>query len=328
MRRYRSGGRVRGYQGGGLAQVSAPRGGVPPWVEPAGYMEPEGYQAGGRTQPWSGAQRQQWRGAAGNPARRQNLRRAYNSYTPEQQAGYTGRVGYQKGPQAPAPQAAGRAGMMADAQQQQQALQQRAGMAGAQADYQQGLAAQRGARPPVYGDAPQPGMAYPGGTPGFYGPGGPGGGQGILPGEGDMGGYRKSIYDRPFGNMRDQLGRQGTPPTPGGAGRWTPQQQQAWRGAAGNPALRGAMGQQHQQRQALGRQPGAGGITGGARVPPNMQGYLQKQRMMNRPPSNVGGGVNRVGQQDQQGGLSRAMQRGTGRRPMSRRGGFPGGGMQ
>ncbi len=73
---------------------------------------------------------------------------------------------------------------------------------------------------------------------------------------------------------------------------------------------------------------GGGGIPGGARVPPNLQGFLQKQRMMNRPPSNVGGGVNRVGQQDQQGALSRAMQRGTGRRPMSRRGGFPGRGMR
>jgi hypothetical protein len=73
---------------------------------------------------------------------------------------------------------------------------------------------------------------------------------------------------------------------------------------------------------------GGGGITGGAKVPPSLAGSLQKRRMMNRPPSNVGGGVNRVGQQDQQGGLSRALQRGTGRRPMSRRGGFPGRGMR
>jgi len=74
--------------------------------------------------------------------------------------------------------------------------------------------------------------------------------------------------------------------------------------------------------------PGGGGIPGGPRVPPNMRGYLQKQRMMNRPPANVGGGVNRVGQQDQQGGLARALQRGTGRPPMSRRAGFPGGGVR
>ena len=66
-----------------------------------------------------------------------------------------------------------------------------------------------------------------------------------------------------------------------------------------------------------------GGIPGGPRVPPNMRGYLQKQRMQNRPPRGpVGGGGNRVGMADQQGALSRAMQRGTGRPPMSRRMGF------
>lgn len=70
---------------------------------------------------------------------------------------------------------------------------------------------------------------------------------------------------------------------------------------------------------------GGGGIPGGPRVPPNMRGYLQRQRMMNRPPANVGGGANRVGMQDQQGGLARALQRGTGRPPMSRRTAFPGG---
>ena len=70
---------------------------------------------------------------------------------------------------------------------------------------------------------------------------------------------------------------------------------------------------------------GGGGIPGGPRVPPNRRGYLQRQRMMNRPPANVGGGANRVGMQDQQGGLARALQRGTGRPPMSRRTAFPGG---
>ena len=74
--------------------------------------------------------------------------------------------------------------------------------------------------------------------------------------------------------------------------------------------------------------PGGGGVPGGPRVPPNQRGFLQRQRMMNRPPANVGGGVNRVGQQDQQGGLARALQRGTGRPPMSRRAGFPGGGVR
>jgi hypothetical protein len=73
---------------------------------------------------------------------------------------------------------------------------------------------------------------------------------------------------------------------------------------------------------------GGPGPRGGPGVAPNMRGMLQKMRMQNRPPANVGGGVNRVGMQDQQGGLARALQRGTGRRPMSRRGGFPGGGMR
>lgn len=69
--------------------------------------------------------------------------------------------------------------------------------------------------------------------------------------------------------------------------------------------------------------PGPGDIPGGPRVPPNMRGYLQKMRMQNRPPSGpVGGGGNRVGMQDQQGALSRALQRGTGRPPMSRRSAF------
>lgn len=73
-------------------------------------------------------------------------------------------------------------------------------------------------------------------------------------------------------------------------------------------------------------------IEGGPQIPPNMQGQLQKMRMMNRPrrgfsgPAGAGGppGGNRVGMQDQQGGLARALQRGTGRPPMSRRSGFPG----
>jgi len=70
--------------------------------------------------------------------------------------------------------------------------------------------------------------------------------------------------------------------------------------------------------------PGESGpmIPGGPRVPPNLQGYLQKMRMQNRPPANVGGGANRVGMQDQQGGMARALQRGTGRPPMSRRSAF------
>lgn len=72
-----------------------------------------------------------------------------------------------------------------------------------------------------------------------------------------------------------------------------------------------------------GKEPGGGGIIGGARVPPNMQGFLQRMRMQNRPPTGPGGGGgNRVGMADQQGAYARATQRGTGRAPMSRRMGF------
>jgi hypothetical protein len=77
--------------------------------------------------------------------------------------------------------------------------------------------------------------------------------------------------------------------------------------------------------------PGGGpGQRGGPMIPPNLRGYLQQSRMMNRPrrgvpgPAGAGGQPNRVGMQDQQGGLARALQRGTGRPPTSRRSGFPG----
>jgi hypothetical protein len=72
---------------------------------------------------------------------------------------------------------------------------------------------------------------------------------------------------------------------------------------------------------------GGPGPRGGPQMPPNMRGMLQKMRMSNRPrrgfsgPAGAGGPPNRVGQSDQQGGLARALQRGTGRPPMSRRSG-------
>lgn len=68
---------------------------------------------------------------------------------------------------------------------------------------------------------------------------------------------------------------------------------------------------------------GGEGIPGGPRVPPNLRGFLQKQRMMNRP-GGMGQQRKQVGMGDQQGGLSRAMQTQTGRRPISRRAAFPG----
>ncbi len=70
------------------------------------------------------------------------------------------------------------------------------------------------------------------------------------------------------------------------------------------------------------------GPVGGPRIPSNLRGMLQRRMMENRPrrgipgPAGAGGAPNRVGQSDQQGGLSRALQRGTGRPPMSRRSGF------
>ena len=79
-----------------------------------------------------------------------------------------------------------------------------------------------------------------------------------------------------------------------------------------------------------GMPPGRGGPgpEGGPQMPPNMRGMLQKMKMQNRPrrgfsgPAGAGGPPNnRVGQSDQQGGLARALQRGTGRPPMSRRSG-------
>lgn len=69
-----------------------------------------------------------------------------------------------------------------------------------------------------------------------------------------------------------------------------------------------------------GRQMIGAEMQGGPRVPPSLRGYLQKMRMQARQQQ----GGNRVGQSDQQGALSRALQRGTGRPPMSRRSAFPG----
>jgi hypothetical protein len=105
-----------------------------------------------------------------------------------------------------------------------------------------------------------------------------------------------------------------TPPTRGPLTGVDPTGGRPWGGGGGKPRPGPGM-----MPPGSGGDEGGGGIPGGPRVPPNMRGYLQKQRMMNRAPANVGGGANRVGMQDQQGALSRAMQRGTGRAPPSRR---------
>jgi translation initiation factor IF-2 len=120
------------------------------------------------------------------------------------------------------------------------------------------------------------------------------------------------INPPPSGPFRPPVGRE----VIGGSGKFGDPYQYG-RGSGGKP------------RPGPGMMPPGGGPggpptetimpVGGPRVPPNMRGYLQKRAMMNRPPANVGGGANRVGMADQQGALSRAMQRGTGRAPPSRR---------
>ena len=99
-----------------------------------------------------------------------------------------------------------------------------------------------------------------------------------------------------------------------------------WRGAP-PPRIRPTPGVDPRGGPGIVPSDGAG-PAGGPRVPPNFRGYLNRARMMNRPrrgfpgPAGAGGAPNRVGQSDQQGGLARALQRGTGRPPMSRRSGF------
>lgn len=84
--------------------------------------------------------------------------------------------------------------------------------------------------------------------------------------------------------------------------------------------------------QAIPITPGDGGSPagpmgpplGGPRVPPNLQGMLQKMRMMARPPLMGQARQGAIGTGDQQGGLARALQSQTGRPPTSRRMAFPG----
>ena len=333
------GGRV-GYQTGGLA-IAAPRGGVPPWIEPTG--EPvQGYQFGGgarRGMPYRGVPPQRGmmrRGAGGDPRAMAGRMR--------------GMAGRQRGMMQPgraAPQRGGLAAMMQARQQQ----------AGAQPGGGGILARIREAQQQQAGGA---GGITPGG-PG-YDPGGPGtwAGRGGIPGGGMPGGNRYPPgYNNEAGIAQGPI--EGLPPmrspgdviyddfTPGGGGgihgRGRDYDPTGGRGTIPPwkrpPGGRIAPPPGKFPRQPVqpggpggpfpgGRPPGGGfPIQGGARVPPNMRGYLQKMRMQNRPPSGpVGGGGNRVGMADQQGALARAMQKGTGRAPTSRRMAFGRGAQQ
>jgi hypothetical protein len=326
------GGRVN-YQTGGLAQVNRPRGGVPPWVEPV----EQGYQFGGR--------------ATGMMAPRM-ARRAMQQYrgVPPQRAPIQPRGGLfaalQRGQRGdPRLRVTGRTSRTLPP-----GIDPRAVAANPQG-YAQWAADPRsaGARGILPGEMrgpmgpinivdPTTGESTPywgpGGREGYdervrrmqRGPMAPGGGPLQLPAPGG-GPLQLPIMNRPSPNVGrpgyDQIGDMG-PITPGG----------------GNiPPWKRLPGQRRQVPPSPGRAyPGGPGgpvpggeqlPMGGARVPPNQQGYLQRMRMMNRPPSGpVGGGANRVGMRDQQGALSRAMQRGTGRPPMSRRYAFGRGAQQ
>ena len=313
------GGRV-GYQLGGLA-IAAPAGGVPPWIEPSGsgpgFMEEEipGYQFGGSA-----------RGYRGVPPQRGGIRRGMGR---PRRGGFRSRLQQQRGAQPGGPgfrglvgggQPGGLAAMMRQAQQQRGAMpgggrlppgiDPRAVAANPQGWARQQAEMQRqqtggGPGGGVMGRIPmdmQPGpfnrtpsgeIDLGGGRTPEWGPG--------MPGRvGEVG-----INPPPSGPFRPPVGRE----VIGGSGKFGDPYQYG-RGSGGKP------------RPGPGMMPPGeegGGIPGGPRVPPNQRGFFQKQRMMNRPPANVGGGANRVGMQDQQGALSRAMQRGTGRAPPSRR---------
>jgi len=287
------GGRIN-YQTGGLA-IAAPAGGVPPWIEPTGidpgYMdEPQGYQFGGAARGYRGVppQRTPMQPGGGRFSRRFQRRAPGGD-------GMMSRVGG-------APQRGGLAAMM------QQAQAQRSGLTPGGPGYTPGgpgtfNAVQERARAAMDAQRGAPGGGAQvigdfGGTMGpdvitdYWGP--PGGPQDPYRNPGPIAQRKPTPRLPPIGRL--------PPPSGGGIPPW----KQPPGGRIAPPP----------GKDMGGSEP----IQGGPRVPPNMQGYLQKMRMQNRPPSGpVGGGGNRVGMQDQQGAFARAMQRGTGRAPMSRR---------
>jgi len=293
------GGRVN-YQTGGLAtaapgRILPPAGGVPPWIEPIGsgpgYMEPEpeGYQFGGAARGYRGVPPQRGGIRRGRQPRRGMMSRGAGGDPNATADRMRAMAGRQRGMMQPGggQPPGGLAAMMQQAQAQQAGAARGVGLS----PYEEMENRMRGPRGPL----------APGGGGGPFRPGGgvigkpmPGPGT-FAPGEGIPGGGNIPPY-------KQLPGRRIAPPPgkyPGGSGPFNP---------GPMPDERGPVG---------------GGVVGGPRVPPNMTGFLQKMRMQNRPPSGpVGGGGNRVGMQDQQGALSRALQRGTGRPPMSRRSAF------
>lgn len=162
---------------------------------------------------------------------------------------------------------------------------------------QQRMAQQRGGqgrvgpmRGPQRMQMPGRGMARPGG------PGGMPGGRGQIFGGGR--GIQAQRRDDPSTHLPPGMG-------PGSGGPMAP---------GGRPLDMSQIGR--------GRGPGAtpddARMPGGRAMP--LRGFQQKQAMQRR--GNLGG--NRVGPADQQGGLARAMQKQTGRPPISRRSAFPG----
>ena len=279
------GGRV-GYQLGGLA-MAAPAGGVPPWIQPTGAgpggMLPPGYAEEPQGYQFGGMA-SQFRGMRNRmPYRGVPPQRGgiQRGAPPGGGRGFLNRFRQQRGQQLGGgpPQGGGLAAMMRQAQQQRGQMP-RGGVMGGQYD-------PGGSR-----------SLPPGGIPNDF----PGGEEILNLPPPDP---NATVYDR------DWDPRSRGPMAPGGGPLQIP-------GGGNLPPYK----QLPRQRRQVPPSPpgGPGSVIGGPRVPPNLQGYLQRQRIQNRPPSGpVGGGGNRVGMQDQQGALSRALQRGTGRPPMSRR---------
>ena len=363
------GGRV-GYQAGGLAMAAPAGGVPPwiePTGSGPGYMDepPPGYQFGGAASRFRGGRRGRFGGGQrgqpyrGVPPQRGMISRGATGDPNATADRMRGMVGAQRGamPGGGAQPPGGLAAMYAQAQQQQAgAMPGGGGLADRMRQIQ--AQAQQAA-----GGGPDQGGLTPGG-PG-YDPGGPGtfnaiqeraraamDEQGGAPGGGSIGldPYSEGELSRrgPRGPMAPGGG--GGPFQLPGGGEQFPDWRQ--RGTIYDPTADPMAGGKRLPGSRIAPPPGkypggsgpyspggrdprsfpaeGGGIQGGPRVPPNMRGYLQKQRMMNRPPSGPvgGGGGNRVGMADQQGALSRAMQRGTGRPPMSRRMAFGRGAQQ